>query len=155
MGEGSLNYYMARHRARRYPVFGLFQKKSKQAEGAVQDILFWKPPQKFLDLSLYPFRNSGKNKLCHTLHKTKLCSVWHHFGNSRSAKTHGNSTWVFLEHSWKFHFFFNWPLEFLHAVSSEFFWNSLLRTVLSIRYFSGITSICHLVIDMWFDWENF
>ena len=83
-----------------------------------------------------------------------VCDTTLEIQGQTEAKTHGNSTWVFLEHSWKFHFFFNWPLEFLHAVSSEFFWNSLLRTVLSIRYFSGITSICHLVIDMWFDWEN-
>ena len=52
--------------------------------------------------------------------------------------THGNSKWVFLEHPSKSHFFFNWPLEFRHALSSipldipcpqpppipDFFWNS-------------------------------
>ena len=51
---------------------------------------------------------------------------------------HVNSTWVSLEHPWKFHFFFNWPREFPHALSSMpqeipcpqyplfvfFFWNS-------------------------------
>ena len=30
----------------------------------------------------------------------------------------GNSTLVFLWQPWKFHFFFNWPLELPHALSS-------------------------------------
>ena len=34
----------------------------------------------------------------------------------RRTKTYGNSTWFFLDHCWKFHIFFNWPLEFLHAL---------------------------------------
>ena len=61
------------------------------------------------------------------------------FGNSKiKFKTHGNFAWVFLEHPWKFHCFFNWPLEFPqfffntpgNSMSStpptclDFFWNS-------------------------------
>ena len=29
-----------------------------------------------------------------------------------------NSRWFFLDHPWKFHFFFNWPLEFSDALCS-------------------------------------
>ena len=39
-------------------------------------------------------------------------------GQKLKPKTHRNSTWVFLEHPWKFQFFFNWPLEFPHVLSS-------------------------------------
>ena len=38
---------------------------------------------------------------------------------SKKTKTHGNSTWIFLEHPWKFYFFFNWPLEFPHSLFSS------------------------------------
>ena len=31
-------------------------------------------------------------------------------------ETHGNSTWIFLDHAWKFLFFFYWPLEFPHSI---------------------------------------
>ena len=31
----------------------------------------------------------------------------------RKSKTDGNSTLFFLNHLWKFHFFFYWPMEFL------------------------------------------
>ena len=43
--------------------------------------------------------------------------VWHTLEIPRSkTKTHGNSTGFFLEFSWKFHFFFNSPLEFPHIL---------------------------------------
>ena len=32
------------------------------------------------------------------------------------TKTDGNSTLFFLDHCWKFHFFFNLPMEFQHAL---------------------------------------
>ena len=34
-------------------------------------------------------------------------------------KTRGNSTWLFRQHPWKFHFFFIWPLDFPHTFSME------------------------------------
>ena len=34
------------------------------------------------------------------------------------TKATGDFTWFFLDYPWKFHFFFNWALEFLHAISS-------------------------------------
>ena len=63
-----------------------------------------KKPLKFLDLSLYSV------KLC----DTPLMGI-----RMSKTKTHENSTWVFCEHPWKFHFFFNWPLEFPHVPSSK------------------------------------
>ena len=44
--------------------------------------------------------------------------VWHRLEIPRQkTNTDGNSTLFFLDHCWKFHFFFNWPLEFPHALS--------------------------------------
>ena len=84
----------------------------------------------------FTIRNSAENKLS-PLKILKNCV--RSLGNS---KTHENSTWVFLEHPYKFHFFFNWPLEIPHALLSiplevpclqppylDFFWNSLLEVV--------------------------
>ena len=35
--------------------------------------------------------------------------VWHPLEIPRwKTKTDGNTTWFFLDHCWKFHFFFNW-----------------------------------------------
>ena len=63
------------------------------------------------------FRNSPEKI---SFHPWKLCKiVWHTLEIARwKTETHGNSTWIFLEHPWKFHFLFNWPLEFPHALSS-------------------------------------
>ena len=89
------------------------------------------------------------------LHPWKFCKiVWH------SAKTYENSIWVFLEHPWKFHFYFGWPLEFPHAFSSisrevpcpqprclDFFWNSLFEVVFilnftfAVFYYHGATAM--------------
>ena len=44
-------------------------------------------------------------------------------GQKPSSKIYGNSTWVFLDHPWKFHFFFSWPQEFRHSLS----WMSYFR----------------------------
>ena len=33
-------------------------------------------------------------------------------------KTYENYTWLFSDHFWRLHFFFNWSLEFPHALSS-------------------------------------
>ena len=41
---------------------------------------------------------------------------------------HGNSTWIFLDPSWKFYFFFKWPLEFQHALSLIILGNSMSAT---------------------------
>ena len=49
--------------------------------------------------------------------KNCVTPLW---GNSmvKNTKIHGFSTRVFCEHFWKFHFFFNWPLEFQHILFS-------------------------------------
>ena len=62
--------------------------------------------------------NSGK------LHPGKFCKiVLQPLEIPRPRiKTYGNSTWFLLDHPWKFHFFLNWPLEFLHALSSILSW---------------------------------
>ena len=36
----------------------------------------------------------------------------------QDTETWNNSTWFFLDHPWKFYFFFNWNLEFPHALTS-------------------------------------
>ena len=81
---------------------------------------FLNSPCKF---SIYDFtlRNSRENKLS-PLEIPQNCVT--PLGNSlvgwnSKTKTHGgNSTWIFLDHPWKFYFFFNWPLEFPHALFS-------------------------------------
>ena len=100
-----------------------------QTQG-VEDILF----------SLLPLEIPEKT----SFHPWKFWKiVWDCSEIPRSkTKTHENSTWVFLEHPYKFHFFFNWPLEIPHALLSiplevpclqppylDFFWNSLLEVV--------------------------
>ena len=62
--------------------------------------------------------NSGK------LHPGKFCKiVLQPLEIPRPRiKTYGNSTWFLLDHPWKFHFLLNWPLEFLHALSSVLSW---------------------------------
>ena len=83
---------------------------------------FLKNPMEFLDLSLYTWKFQRKQafstpwKFCKIVWKSKWLS---------KIKTLGNSTWFFLDHHWKFHFFFNWPMAFLHASSS---------IILEIRY---------------------
>ena len=56
---------------------------------------------------------------CSSVHPRKFCkTVWHQLEIPRSkTKTHANSTQVPHEHPWKFHFLFNWPLEFPHSFS--------------------------------------
>ena len=82
----------------------------------------------------------------------KFCKfVWHPLEIPKSKiKTHGNSTIVFLEHPWNFHFLFYWPLDFPHAFSSRppeipcpqppsppppfgFFWNSPIGEWLKLK----------------------
>ena len=45
-------------------------------------------------------------------------AMWHPLEiPKQNNKIDRNSTWYFLDHCWKFHFFLNWPLEFQHALS--------------------------------------
>ena len=45
--------------------------------------------------------------------------MWHPLEIPRSkTKTHGNSIQFFIEQPWKFHFLFDWPLQYPHALSS-------------------------------------
>ena len=68
--------------------------------------------------------------------------VWHPSEIPKSkTKTHGNPTWhefawVFLEHPWKFHYFFNWILEFFSSVSLEI-------SCLPPRYSLDFSGIAH------------
>ena len=62
-------------------------------------------------------RNSRENMLS-PMGNLQICVI--PLGNFKiENQTHGNSTWVFLEHSWKLHFFFHWPLESPHALASS------------------------------------
>ena len=101
------------------------QRDCKQGERG-GDILFWTPPLP-CKFSIYDFtlRNSRENKLspleipqnCVTPLGNSLVS-WVNRWNSKTKTHGGNSTWVFLDHPWKFYLFFNWPLEFTHALFS-------------------------------------
>ena len=76
--------------------------------GGVKDILFWNRPGffRFLTLSLgildklklHPFKF---HKI--VLHPLEILRP--------TTRTPGNSTWIFLDHPWKFQVVYNWPLE--------------------------------------------
>ena len=57
-------------------------------------------------------------------HPCKFCKIWWHPLEIQDQKPrpmeipHDEFARVFLEHPWKFHYFFNWPLEFPHVLSS-------------------------------------
>ena len=106
--------------------------------GVVDDILFWTPTLEFLDSSLYQFWRRQAFTLGNS---PKLFDTpWKFQGQKRR---NGNSTWDFLEHSWKFHFFFNWHLEFLHG--------NRITSTLPVWIFSGIAqwhfSFCFTTFD--------
>ena len=105
----------------------LFQKKSKEEGGWGYTFLKITPGSfRFVTLPLDILEKTS-------FHSWKICKIVCHtleFPRSKT-KTHCNFTWVFLEHRWKFYFFFNWFLKFSHAHSSiplEIFWNSLMKT---------------------------
>ena len=80
----------------------------------VQGILFWPPPGIFRSATL-PWEIPEKTGF----HPWKFCRiVWHPLEISRSkTKSHRKYTIHFI-HPWKFHFFFNWSLEFPLGLSS-------------------------------------
>ena len=94
--------------------FLLFFSKAIQTEG--WGYTFSKKTPELLGLSLCP----------------KKFQIKWHFTQGNSTKillhpldipkpktnTHGNITWFFLHHHWKFHFFISWPLKFPHFIFS-------------------------------------
>ena len=74
-----------------------------------EDILFFKKKLWMFWIRHFPLEIPEKRKL----HPWKFCKiVWHPLEIPRpKAKTHENST-SFLDHPWKFYFFFNWPWKF-------------------------------------------
>ena len=63
-------------------------------------------------MSLYPWNFQTIKPQTWNFHKIVLQPLefpW------PKTKTYGRSTWFFLNHSWKFYFFFNWPLEIPHS----------------------------------------
>ena len=90
---------------------GLFQKKSKQGEQGVEDILFWKALPEILDLWLYP-KKFQRKKAFTPGNSANLCDTPLEIPKWKT-KTHGNSALVFLEHPWSLLLFFFRPLEFL------------------------------------------
>ena len=88
----------------------LFQKKSKRGISGFVTL-----PLGILGAKLYLW----------IFHKV----VWHLLEIPRQKpKTDGNSKWIFLDHYFKLHFFFNWPLEFQHALSLTPLGNSMSST---------------------------
>ena len=112
---------------------GYSRKKSKLGGG--WGYTFLKTPLEFLDLSFYPYKFQ-RNKLSPLKILQNFVTPWKfQVQKPRSIEIY---TWIFCEHPWKFHFFFNWPQEFAHVFSSVpleipcrqplsppvFFWNS-------------------------------
>ena len=89
---------------------GLFQKKSKQGEQGVEDILFWKALPEILDLWLYP-KKFQRKKAFTPGNSANLCDTPLEIPKWKT-KTHGNSALVFLEHPWSLLFFFLDPWNF-------------------------------------------
>ena len=93
---------------------------------AYEHVLFDTRVLKSPKIKLKKFMKEVSNKLRNSRKKTSFtlagnfAKLLTRLGNSKfkNQDTHGNSTWVFLEHPWKFHFFFNLPLEFPYALSS-------------------------------------
>ena len=78
-------------------------------------IYYFKKLRGFL-ICHFTLANSGENKLW-PLDILRDCVT--PLGNSKfKNQDPGNSRWIFLDHLWKFHFLFNWPLEFSQALSS-------------------------------------
>ena len=74
----------------------------------------------FLDLPLYPWKfftlgNFGENKASSLKILRKI--VRHPFKDQKSKPMKISHDFILIT-SWKFHFFFYWPLKFLHALSS-------------------------------------
>ena len=86
--------------------------KIQTGGGGDEYILFWKPPTKFLDLSLYPMKFQRKQASTPG-NSAKFCDTPWKFQNQKPRSM--EITWLFLVHSWKFHFFFNWPIEFTRS----------------------------------------
>ena len=107
---------------------GLFQKKNKQCEWGH---VFWNPPEIFRFFTL-PLEAPDKIRVS-PRNSTKLL---HSLEILRSkTKSPGNSTWLFLDHTWKFCIILNYlenplaisliPLEIpYHQPPCFFFWNS-------------------------------
>ena len=132
--------------------------------GGVEDILFWKSPLVFLDLSLYPWKFQTKwsftpgnsNKSCHT--------HWNFQGQKPRPMEFAH--YFFLDHAWMFHFFFYWLLEFpdsIFSVPSEIPYPKPPCPPSLFVFFSGIslevvtasqTKICKLSISRAHALEN-
>ena len=123
---------------------GLFQKKSKEGgRGFEHIILFSKSLLQFLDLSLYPFKNSGENKLspleilqnCVTpfnpRSKLRPMEILHYF----FLKTLDNST-SFLIDPWHFHMFFlqyRIPLEISCPCNPVWIFSEIENSLIDMR----------------------
>ena len=84
----------------------------------IEDILFWKRPLEFLDLSLYPWKFQTKWRFTPG-NSTKSCYTHWNF-QGQKPRPMEIPHYFFLDHAWKFHFFFYWPLEFPHFPHSIF-----------------------------------
>ena len=107
-------------------------------QAGVEDILFWTQKRNFRFVT-FILTNSRENKLSLREILQKFSKIlWHTLEIPRSkTKTHGNSTWFFLEFRWKFHFCFYSPLEFPY-----FFFNILGNSIKFHLDFSGIAHFC-------------
>ena len=86
---------------------------AKLSKQRVEDILFLKNSRTFRFVTLpwkikWHFTQGNSTKI--VLHPLKIPKP--------KTNTHGNVTWFFLHHHWKFHCFISWPLEFPHSIFS-------------------------------------
>ena len=82
------------------------RKKPKQGRGLKIYFSEPTPPPGIFRFVTLPLEVTEKT----SFHSRKFCKiVWQPLEIPRSkTKTHGNFIWAFLEHSWSFHFYFNW-----------------------------------------------
>ena len=71
---------------------------------------FLKKPREWLGLSLYTWKFWRKQSFTPRYFR-KLCYTPQKFQSNKFNI-------IFFNHTWKFHFFLNWPLDFPHAFSS-------------------------------------
>ena len=117
------------------------QKKSKQLR--FWEHTFLKKTLEFLDLLLYPLKFSRENKASSPESSQNFVIWWHPLEIPMpKTKTHGNSSWFFLDHPWKF------PTSFLidpPGISTSSFFNIPLeipcpQPPCPVWIFSGINS---------------
>ena len=97
-----------------YNVLGYSRKKPNRGE--LRIYFSEKPPLEILDLWFYPYKFQRKQAFTPG-NSPKFCNTPWKF-QSQKPRPMEIPLEFFLEHPWKFCYFFHWPLEFPHFLSS-------------------------------------